>query len=90
MDSNPFAFFFVLPGTKIRIIAIGEMTEDNRIFTETHRRDLTRFQPYDIDVNMARKKTAVGISRITGISIIGTFPTTCPLSQATSESHVNS
>lgn len=56
MDSNPFAFFFVLPGTRIRIIAIGEMTEDNRIFTETHRRDLARFQPYDIDVNMARKK----------------------------------
>lgn len=58
MDSNPFAFFPVLPGSRIRIIAIGEMTEDFSNWREIHRRELARFQPYDIHMARRRQRSA--------------------------------
>lgn len=56
----------------IGIISIGEMTENNRTFTEIHKRELASFQPFD--VHMIRRK-----------SITGTFTTACPSSQAKSK-----
>lgn len=38
----------------IGIIAIGEMTENNKTFTEIHKRELASFQPFD--VHMIRRK----------------------------------
>lgn len=45
----------VLPGTRIRIFAIGEMFQDGN-WTEIHREPLAAVQPYDIYMDRAKQR----------------------------------
>lgn len=63
--------------TAICNIFIGEINEDNRIFTEIHRRELARFQPYD--VHMARRKQRSASAASASSVLSPYFPHRLPL-----------